>query len=90
MYSLFSRDVINILKCKLVELLGFQVSLVIEHTKCIPFLKVFSSIAAFVFIVEHFKFWNFHATGHNGGYKYIYWVYTDATLPDALKKMVQK
>ena len=30
-------------------------------------LEVFRSIAAFVFIVEHFEFWSFHTTGHQDG-----------------------
>ena len=36
-YSLFSRDVIDILKCKIAKPLSFQLSLVIEHPKNISF-----------------------------------------------------
>ena len=36
-YSWFSRDVINILKCKITEALSFQLSLVIKHAKYIYF-----------------------------------------------------
>ena len=53
--SLFSRDSMYISKCKIAESLSFQLSLVIEHPKYISFLKVFSSIATFVFIVGHFE-----------------------------------
>ena len=35
--SLFARDVIDILKCKIAEPLSFQLSLVIEHPKYISF-----------------------------------------------------
>ena len=37
LYSWFSRDVINILKCKITEPLSFQLSLVIKHAKYIYF-----------------------------------------------------
>ena len=37
--SLFSRDVINILKCKIAEPLSFQLSLVIEHSRYISFWR---------------------------------------------------
>ena len=36
-YTWFSRDVINILKCKITEPLSFQLSLVIKHAKYIYF-----------------------------------------------------
>ena len=36
-YSLFSRDVVDILKCKIAEPLSFQLSLAIEHPKYISF-----------------------------------------------------
>ena len=37
LYSWFSRDVINILKCKITEPLSCQLSLVIKHAKYIFF-----------------------------------------------------